>query len=335
MFFGIACLSIVTKLEILRQRQSIFQATRDFFVSRDFVEIHTPLLVKNPGLEPYLHHFPVEFTDAHGRPSGRKAFLPTSPEYHLKKALALGFDKVFEITRSFRNGEFSDKHEPEFFMLEWYRHPGSYVDIAQDFAALMAELGKKFDPRHPWHKRQDMTVKEAFQRFASVDLDEALLGQREGKNLLARLAPRFSVDPNDSFEDSFFKIVIEAIEPKLGFEGPCFLWDYPADQCAMARVKKEAPLYCERFEVYWKGIELANAFGELTDSAEQKKRCLEDQKKRIKLYGTSPELDEDFFEALKKLSTAGGIAVGFDRLIQCLLGQARVQDVIAFPHSTR
>ena len=305
---------MTSKAETLRRRHEIFSKIRAFFDSRNFIEVHTPLLVANPGLEPHLIPFETRFEPDMGGGEAIEFYLPTSPEYHLKKALALGLPRVFEITRSFRNGEKSRKHEPEFFMLEWYRAPGELTEIARDFSEMLAGLGERFAPSKPWGKAKFMTVKEAFKTFADVDLDAAL-------------------DAGKMNHEDFNMVMVSKIEPKLGFDGPLFLFDYPASECALAKIKSEDPRYCERFEVYWQGVELANAFGELLDEKEQRRRCEEDCQARIKLYGKSPPLDEAFLAALSHIpNPAAGIAVGVDRLILCLLGKERLQDVIAFPH---
>lgn len=322
-----------SKVDMLKHRHEIFSHVRNFFSTRDFIEVHTPLLVQNPGLEPHLLYFETEFIPDLGGGKKEKLYLPTSPEYHLKKALALGLPKVFEITKSFRNGEKTARHEPEFFMLEWYRHPGSLQDIANDCAALLSELGSKWAPTSPWSHVQRITVREAFRKYCHLDLDAALSGQASDLTTQARAQNFQSIQPDDDFETTFHKLVIEFIEPQLGFNGPEFLWEYPAALCALARLCPDNPLYCERFELYWRGIELANAFGELTDAQEQRRRCKADQETRLQRYGRSPELDEEFLEALTHLDQpAGGIAVGLDRLIATLLDCKQVQDVIAFPH---
>lgn len=320
-------------METLQKRHRIFAAVRAFFDERDFLELHTPLLVPNPGLEPHLIPFETRYEPQMGGGEARTFYLPTSPEYHLKKALAGGIPRLYEITRSFRNGEKGREHEPEFFMLEWYRHPGSYEDIAQDFRELMAQLGERFSQDKAWKNSQNLSVRDAYAQFCQIDLEEALMG---GTSLTQQAIARGhqSIRPDDDFDTTFHKLMVELIEPKLGFEGPLFLWNYPASMCALARVHPSNPLYCERFEVYWRGVELANAFGELTDAQEQRRRCQEDQALRIKLYGKTPPLDEEFLNSLEALKhPAGGVAVGLDRLVQCLLGLPRLQQVIAFPHA--
>lgn len=317
------------KCERLKNRHQLFQKIRSFFNDQDFIEIHSPLLVPNPGLEPELIPFETQFEPGMGGGLRKSFFLPTSPEYHLKKALALGLPKIFEITKSFRNGELSPTHEPEFFMMEWYRHPGELRDIARDFAQLAAHLGTD-----AWQRHEDISVEEAFRKYAHLDLRACLKGEACLVES-ARARGYASINADDSFEDAFHKIILEKIEPQLGRNGLSFLWHYPAALCSMARLVPGDPLFCERFEVYWQGIELANAFGELTDALEQRKRCEEDQAKRLKLYGKTPPLDEEFFRALASLAgPAAGIAVGLDRLVQCLLGFPTIQDVIAFPHKS-
>jgi len=320
------------KIQQLKNRAKIISATRSFFENLEFSEIQTPLLVSNPGLEPHLELFKTELTPGMGLNARKTLFLPTSPEYHLKKALAAGFEKIFEITRSFRNGELGTKHQPEFCMLEWYRAPGNYQDIARDFENLCTELATKVELNPLWKKSEHISVREAFIQFSGIDLNPILEG-KENLATRARACGLDFVDGTDSFSTAFNKIIVERVEPKLGHDGVAFLWDYPASEAALSRKKNSDPLYCERFEVYWQGIELANAFGELTDSKEQRARCQDDQKTRLRLYGETPPLDEEFLACLDHLKRgAGGIAVGMDRLIMCMLGAQQIEEIIAFPH---
>lgn len=322
-----------SKKEVLQAKHQIFMQIRNFFDKRAFTEIHTPLLVPNPGLEPDLIPFETEFVPSMGGGKNIQFYLPTSPEYHLKRALALGFDKVFEITKSFRNGEKSFEHEPEFFMLEWYRHPGGYRDIAQDCRELFQELGARWAPSAPWSQSEDLTVCEAFQKYAQLDLRAALEGTAPSLTQQACNLKHPSIQADDDFESTFFKVMVQDIEPRLGERGPLFLWDYPSQFSALARQRPGDPLFCERFEIYWQGIELGNAFGELTDATLQRERCEADRRKRMERYGTTPPLDEAFLRDLEKLDQgAGGIAVGVERLVQCLLGLKSIQETIAFSH---
>ncbi len=320
------------KAELVRVRHQYLQSVRQFFSQRDFLELVTPTLVSNPGLEVYLEPFQTDYVPSMVKGQKKTFYLPTSPEYHLKKILALGCPKIFEIAKSFRNGESSAEHEPEFLMLEWYRCPGSYKDIANDFELLLKDLANAFSAEAAlWSKVDHITVAEAFLKYAEISLDDILCGKQSLEKQCESKYPNL-FSHSDDFETLFNKILVTYVEPKLGQQGPTFLWDYPASMCALAQVKPQNALYCERFEVYWRGIELANAFGELTDEVEQRRRCLADIEIRKQKYGFSPPLDESFLQALGQLKhPAGGVAVGLDRLLQCLLGKKTLQDVLLFP----
>jgi lysyl-tRNA synthetase class 2 len=320
--------------DLLVLRHHFLRSTREFFVEKNgFVEVETPLLVPNPGLEPHLEYFKTEFVPTMGGGQRETLYLPTSPEYHLKKALASGLPKIFEITRSFRNGELSKRHQPEFTMLEWYRHPGGYEEIAKDVEKLCAFLADRF-AKEPaaWRKIRHFKVCEAFDEFVGLSLD--LLLRNKEQDSLARRARALGMKhiPEDaSFEDAFHWIVLSVLEPKFKDMDLVFLWDYPLEMAALSRRRRDRPHLAERFEFYFRGIELGNAFGELTDPLEQRRRCEADRLQRQKTYGESPELDEDFFRALAKLGEAGGIAVGLDRVLQCLVGVEELSKVLAFP----
>ncbi len=326
----------MTFMELSKIRHDFMRKIRRFFEDRDFIEIQTPVLVSNPGLEPHLEYFSTQWKPSMQAGLAKNYFLPTSPEYHLKKALGQGLSKVYEISPSFRNGEASREHEPEFLMLEWYRAPGEYQQIADDAFELFSELAKEFSPHAElWGQRRDLRVEDAFQSYAALNLRSALASTDSSS--LTREALRLgkaSVLPDDDFESCFHKVLLEEIEGRLGFRGLEFLWDYPAQMAALSRRKPSDPLFCERFEIYWRGIELANAFGELTDVIEQRRRFLQDQASRRTLYPgeACPEIDEELLSALAKIpSPAAGIAVGVDRLLQCLLGKESLQSVLLFP----
>lgn len=322
------------KAALASLRAQILSKVRYFFESRGFVEVITPVLVKNPGLEPHLLYFETEFSPSMGGGQKETWYLPTSPEYHLKKALGWGMPKVFELARSFRNGEKSEEHEPEFLMLEWYRCPGDYKQIASDTEELIQFLGDTFCPSKNWGPAKHTTVSEAFQKYCQINLDEAL--SPGGRSLTKQaLSHGFaSIQADDTFEDAFHKLIVEFVEPQLGIREPEFLWDYPAAFAALSRPHPEKSHYCERFEAYIDGIEIANAFGELMDPVALRATCLKDQTQRTRLYGKSPPLDEDFLDAVARTphKNAGGIALGVDRLIQILLDADSLQEVLLYPH---
>lgn len=314
-------------------RAQILSKVRHFFESRGFVEIQTPVMVKNPGLEPHLLYFETQFNPSMGGGQKETWYLPTSPEYHLKKALSWGIPKIYEICKSFRNGERSEEHEPEFLMLEWYRSPGDYKQIARDTEELIQALGSHFNPTKKWGPAKHITVSEAFQKFCNLQLEEALSPNGKSLTKQALAAGYKSITFKDTFEDTFNKLLVEFIEPQLGIHEPEFLWDYPAAFAALSRPHPGKPHFCERFEVYIEGIEMANAFGELMDPGALRGVCMKDQVQRMRLYGKSPPLDEDFLDAVAQSphKNVGGIALGLDRLIQVLIDAETIQDAMLFP----
>ena len=321
--------------ETLRKRHSIIKDCRYFFEEKhDFVEVITPTLVANPGLEPHIEYFETNFVDNMGTRPTETLFLPTSPEYHLKRALAMGLDRIFEIKSSFRNGEFSPRHRPEFLMLEWYRHPGSYKDIGQDTQDLFAFLAEKhaLNPQ-VWTKTRHLSVCDAFLEYCSIDLEKLL---REGnQNDLALLAIEkgiHGVNASASFDEAFHFLIVDKIEKALSPDEITFLWDYPMEFATLARQHPSKPYLAERFEVYVGPLELGNAFGELTDQKAQRLRCQKDLEERQKNYPNAslPPLDEKFLKSLDDLNEAGGIAIGLERLIMGLLNLKNLSDLRVF-----
>lgn len=319
-------------------------ATRAFFAESGFLEVETPALQSSPGLEPHLRAFSTELICPN--PEDRAtAHLHTSPEYAMKKLLVAGLPRIFQLARVFRNEERSTTHHPEFTMLEWYRAGAGYHDLLDDlrglFSAIAGEMddgremvfeGKHCDPRVDL---QVTTVADAFGEHAQIDLlatidDPANPDPRPLAELAAELGFRCAHD--DRWDDVFFRIFLDRIEPKLGIDRPTVLTDYPACMAALARIKPEDPRLCERFEVYVCGLELANAFGELTDAEEQRRRFVADLALRQSRYGDTPPIDEDFLAALDHgMPHAAGIALGFDRLVMLATGSASVEDVLWAP----
>lgn len=325
----------------LEKRADALAAIRAFFVKRGFMEVDTPTVVAAPGMEPYLWPFETEVTDAAGKVF--PAYLITSPEYALKKLLVAGYEKVFDIARVFRNGEeFGNTHNPEFTMIEWYRAYASYLEIMDDTEALVQHVakalcgstkiryrGKQLDLSGPWER---ITVAEAFLRYAAVDLDAV-----HSRNDLFRLVREkgYRPDENERYEDLFFRIFLNEVEPCLGQRHPTIVMDYPVELAALSKVCSRDARYAERFEVYVGGLELANAFTELNDAAEQRRRLEAEQALRKKLKKPALPIDEDFLAALALgMPPAGGIALGVDRLIMLLTDAATIDEVRFFPAST-
>jgi len=317
----------------LETRGRILRAMRDVFTARGFTEVETPALQVSPGLEPHLKAFATRLE----RPGEESAprFLHTSPEFAMKKLLVAGMPKIFQLAHCFRNAERGATHSPEFAMLEWYRAGASYLDLVADCEALLRASGARLmtwqgricDPHAAWER---LSVAEAFRRHCGIDI----LATVEDFDALAAAAQPLGIAPHrgDSWEDLFFRIFLAAIEPKLGIGAPTVLYDYPIAMAALARPKPGDPALCERFELYVCGLELANAFGELTDAAEQRRRFAADQAKKQALYGEVYPIDEDFLAALDHgLPESAGIALGFDRLVMLAAGASHIDDVLWAP----
>jgi elongation factor P--(R)-beta-lysine ligase len=327
----------------LERRGRILGAVRSFFAERGFVEVDTPALQVSPGLEPHLRAFATELDDPReGRTVPR--YLHTSPEYAMKKLLVAGLPRIWQLAHAFRNGEHSATHHPEFSMLEWYRAGASYRDLMEECAALVRTCqeaagaqaltwcGRTSDARREW---QRITVADAFRRRCGIDLlATAPDPERPDTDLLATAASGIGINPHtgDDWESLFFRIFLERIEPHLGLGAPTILYDYPVSMAALSRRSPEAPRLAERFEVYVCGLELANAFGELTDPAEQRARFIADQARKQALYGRTYPIDEDFLAALEHgLPPCAGIALGFDRLVMLATGADDIEEVLWAP----
>jgi elongation factor P--(R)-beta-lysine ligase len=330
------------KHAVLEARTRIAAALRSFFGSHGFVEVETPALQVSPGLEPHLMAFSTELVAPGGARQLRH--LHTSPEFAMKKLLVAGMNRIFQFARVFRNGERSATHHPEFTMLEWYRARATYRDLMADCEALLwAALeagghavfswqGRHSDPNRPWRY---LSVAEAFARYCDIDLlattpDPA----RPSFELLTEAARRIGIEPHagDDWEDLFFRIFLDRIEPHLGFEVPTILYDYPLALAALARPKPEDPRLAERFELYVCGLELANAFGELTNPAVQRARFEADCARKRALYGYDYPIDEDFLAALEHgMPESAGIALGFDRLVMLATGAEDIEEVLWVP----
>lgn len=317
---------LADRLPLLRRRMRLTEAVRAFFRARGYLEVETPYAVPVPGEEVHLR--PARLAEPLDGPEGRRRFLHTSPEFAMKRLLAAGAGPIFQLARVWRLGDESPLHAPEFTLLEWYR-PGFGLDdlIEETFALLRATL----PPEVSWGGRSNrldayerLSVPEAFARHAGVDL-LAHLDDRDALAAAAGITPR----PAETWQDVFFRILIERIEPELGRTRPTFLTHWPRSEAALARLDPADPRLALRFELFVCGIELANAFVELTDAEEQRRRFLADRALRARLYGDEGwPLDEDFLAALPAMPEAAGIALGFDRLALLATGAPHIRDVM-------
>ena len=323
-------------------------AIRGFFADAGFSEVETPALQVSPGMEVHLRAFATRLDEPFEQGS-RSLYLHTSPEFAMKKLLAAGEEKIFQFARTFRNGERSATHHPEFTMLEWYRIDAGWRETVEDcrnfvlaaLTALSADKnfgggfvwqGRVCDPTLPW---EHLSVSEAFARYAKIDLGACLTSDPLNPDpaVLRRAAERagHTLPAQGEWDDLFFHIFLAAIEPRLGVPVPTVLHDWPAAMAALAKISPTDKRFAERFEVYVAGLELANGFTELTDAAEQRARFEADQAKRQRLYGERYPIDEDFLMALASMPPAAGVALGFDRLVMLATGAEKIEDVLWAP----
>jgi lysyl-tRNA synthetase class 2 len=324
----------------LLARARILAAVRDWFATQGFVEVDTALLQASPGNETHLHAFATELI----APSGEtlRLYLPTSPEFACKKLLAAGEAKIFTIAPAFRNRERGALHHPQFTMLEWYRANEPYERLMEDCAALLGVAaraagatvlryrGQTIDPFAAPHR---MTVADAFQRLAGIDVLGTLDALRPDRDALAdaAIAREVRVAADDTWADVFTRVLIERIEPTLTGDRATILAEYPAQLAALARPKAGDPRVAERFELYACGVELANAFGELTDPAEQRCRLEAEMAEKQRLYGERYPLDGGFLSALTHMPPASGAALGLDRLVMLATGADHIEQVLWTP----
>lgn len=321
-------------------REKVIDAIRLFFKQNDFHEVETPLLMEHPGMEPFLEPFETQLKMNGG--VTRRAFLATNPEYAMKKLLVAGLPRIFQICKCFRNGEgLSEKHNPEFSIMEWYRAGADYTAIMDDcenlFNFILQKVngrqdgvleyqGKSYDLTPRWER---VTVAEAFQKYADISVDVLL---SESQLLAAGAQKGYAVTPQTTWEEIYNQMFLNEVEPHLGQAKPTILYEYPAALAGLAKKKASDPRFAERFEFYVAGMELGNAFSELTDADEQEKRLLEEEKQRVQLGKTAYMHDTDFIAALRVgMPTSAGIGVGIDRMVMLFADVSSIKETLFFP----
>ncbi len=328
---------------LLIQRGRLKAAIRAHFEAQQFTEVECGALALSPGNETHLHAFETRFLAPDG--ADQLLYLHTSPEFAAKKLLTAGEVRIFDFARVFRNRERGRLHAPEFTMLEWYRAHEDYAAVIADSLALVrlaAEVveAQRFSHRQaqcdPRAQAERLTVAEAFTHFAGIDLLTTLSASGEGDTAALRSRARrggVDVSDDDDWSDMFSKILTLRVEPRLGLERPCILYEYPVCEAALARVSARDPRVAERFELYVCGVELANGFGELTDPVQQRARFEKEMAKKERVYGKRYPLDESFLAALPHMPPASGVAMGFDRLVMLATGAPNVDAVLWTPLS--
>lgn len=326
------------KRPFLRKRRLILKELRDFFDTRDFIEVDTPALQVCPTIDAHVHGFKTKFFNHTLEPQGNY-YLHTSPEFDMKKLLVAGMSRIYQICHVYRNAEGSRIHSPEFTMIEWYRTGEDYKALMEDCILLLRQIahnleidtykhrGKECNPFSPWEM---ISVAEAFDKYADMDLSLYLDDKERFAQDIAAAGIR--VGEGDEWDDLFFRVMAEKIEPYLGAGHPTILYDYPVCMASLSRKKADDPRYAERFEMYVCGVELANGFSELNDSQEQQARYEIEMQIKEKVYGYRYPPDEDFFRALEYgMPESAGIALGVDRLVMLATGADDISQVLWAP----
>ena len=326
----------------IHRRAEILHAVRSWFRQANFLEVDAPILVPGTGCEPFID--PLEtslFWEVNG-PS-EKRYLHTSPELYLKRLLARAPEPLFYVGHVFRNGEWTNRHLPEFTMMEWYRPHGTLEDLVHDceqWIAYVIEicLQKNLKLNNDAVKTlsskpyEILPMSYLWKKHAGIDLRETLLkvqekGDEEMVHAVANAG--FSLRPNADFDDAFFQVMLSAVEPNIGKTCPTVVTQWPRQMAVLSKLEAADSLFARRFEIYACGLELANAFDELTDGEEQKRRFRADNQKRAALGKPILSLDEAFLSELDQIPPTVGIAFGLDRLIQLLFGLKHLEE--AYP----
>jgi elongation factor P--(R)-beta-lysine ligase len=296
---------LVRRRKALQQRARILQGIRQFFIIKGYLEVETSHRIPTPAPESHIDAI-----------SSGQWFLHTSPELCMKRMMAAGYEKIFQICRCWRERERGSLHLPEFTLLEWYRADDDYNSLMEECEELIRSVaraigsgqkiifrGCEIDLSKPWER---ISVKEAFGRYSQTSVTEAL-------------------DQN-----VFDEIMVQEIEPRLGVEKPTFIYDYPAERGALARLKQDDPSVAERFELYIGGLELANGFSELVDSEEQRRRFQLENRNRQFIGKRIYSMPDKFLDELDSMPPSAGIALGVDRLVMVFLNAETIDEVVAF-----
>ncbi|MES9868780.1 MAG: EF-P lysine aminoacylase EpmA [Sedimenticola sp.] len=311
-------------LEMLRARASLLEQVRSFFRQAGVLEVETPACSVHGTTDPAIDSITGRYTGP-GAPQGRTLYLHTSPEFPMKRLLAAGSGPIYQVCKVFRDGESGRLHNPEFTLLEWYRPGFDHHRLMDEVERLVLSL---FD--EPLSVER-MSYGEVFQKYLSIEPHHATA------ETLRQAALQHQVPGADSLvlhdRDAWLDLLMShCIEPQLGQGGLCFIYDYPASQASLSRIRNDDPPVAERFELYMDGLELANGFNELLDATEQRKRFEQDLEKRADNGKPPVPMDEHLLAALEQgLPSCAGVALGIDRLLMRLTGASHIEQVLAFP----
>ncbi|MGJ8581466.1 MAG: elongation factor P--(R)-beta-lysine ligase [Psychromonas sp.] len=310
----------------IKARAAMLNAIRDFFSGLQVLEVETPSLSQSAVTDVHLHCFKTQFVGRNisDKPmvNGRvPLYLQTSPEFHMKRLLAAGSGSIYQVSKVYRNEESGRYHNPEFSLLEWYRVGFDHHQLMDEMAQLLIVILNCAQPTR-------CTYQEAFITHLQVD---PLVASIADLKLAAAHLELGDVLDNEDDKDTILQLLFcVAIEPKIGQDSPCFVYDFPASQAALARINTQDPRVADRFEVYFKSVELANGFYELNSSAEQLKRFEADNLLRAKMGLAEMPIDEKFVACLDHLPDCAGVALGLDRLLMLATEQDHINDVLSF-----
>ena len=317
-------------------RSHIVRLIREFFWDQNFLEVETPHILKTAGQEPNIQAMHITIHNEHHEPF--YGYLHTYPEYAMKKLLAAGFgNNIFSICKSFRDHEsFGGTHNPEFTMIEWYRLDHDFFALMDDMERMFQYIAqglkiKNFDVPSSLEKLWKRThMRDLWREYVGIELDNYL-----DVSSMYELCVEKGFRPNkeESYEELFYRIFLDAIEPNLGVDEPQIIYYYPALMASLSKRSTKEPGYAERFESYIDGVEIANGFTELTDAQEQLERLKEDKNERARLGLDDYEIDKDFVEAVEHLPACTGNSMGLDRIVQAFAGCKNINDVLALPAS--
>jgi elongation factor P--(R)-beta-lysine ligase len=313
-------------LESLRERADVYRHIREFFFARQVLEVQTPMLSQAGNSDFNIESFQVQFTGP--ALAGQAArWLRTSPEFALKRLLAGGIGDCYELGRVFRNGEFGSRHNPEFSMLEWYRVGWTHLDLIEECTDLLQQL----------FAAQGRSLQVLRVPFAELFLQQFGLDPHtcSDESLFTMLDARVAINPDGLQRDDALDLLLtHCIEPTFPADQLTAIVDFPASQCALAKIRRDAHVaVAERFELYLGPVELANGYHELTDASEQRMRFEADLNKRRLAGKPIPAMDELLLMALPQLPACAGVAMGIERLLMCLLQKPAVADVFSFDFS--
>jgi len=310
----------------IKARALMLKTIRDFFSGLQVLEVETPSLSQAAVTDVHLHCFKTAFvgpniSDKPRVSGGVPLYLQTSPEFHMKRLLAAGSGSIYQVSKVYRNEESGRFHNPEFSLLEWYRVGFDHHQLMDEMSSLLTLILNCKAPIR-------CTYQEAFLTHLNVDPLSASLAQLKLAGAHLQLG---EVLENETDKDTVLQLLFcIAIEPKIGQEQPCFVYDFPASQAALARINQQDPRVADRFEVYYKSIELANGFYELNSSKEQLKRFEGDNLLREKAGLAEMPIDEKFVACLDHLPDCAGVALGLDRLLMLATQQTHIDDVLSF-----